>query len=72
MTIFLAILSGAGLGYVLERGDFCFHSTLRGLVRKPKQLDLIKAYLVVLVITTPTLYLLRRLGWIDDLELVLG
>ena len=40
MTILLAIFTGAVLGYILERGDFCFHSTMRGLFRVPRRLDL--------------------------------
>ncbi len=49
MTIILAIFSGLGLGYIIERGDLCFHSTLRGLVRVPKQLDLFRAYILALL-----------------------
>ena len=67
MTIALAIFAGVSLGYALERGDFCFHSTLRGLFRKPKQLDLFRAYLLALLIATPAVYLLRQMGWIDPL-----
>ncbi|MCJ7659160.1 MAG: YeeE/YedE family protein, partial [Anaerolineales bacterium] len=65
MLILLAIIAGAGLGYLLERGDFCFHSTLRGLFRFPRQLDLFRAYLLALLIATPLVYGMRTLGWID-------
>ncbi len=65
MTIALAIFAGASLGYALERGDLCFHSTLRGLFRHPKQLDLFRAYLLALLIATPAIYALRALGWIE-------
>lgn len=65
MTIFLAIICGVGLGYILERGDFCFHSTLRGLVRTPKELDLFRAYLLTLLIAIPLVNGLRLLGLIE-------
>jgi uncharacterized protein len=65
MAIILAIISGAGLGYIIERGDFCFHSTLRGLVRKPQELDLFRAYLLTLLVAIPLVNGFRLLGWID-------
>ena len=65
MTIFLAIIAGLGLGYILERGDFCFHSTLRGLFTAPRRLDLFRAYLVTLLVAAPLILLMRRVGWID-------
>jgi len=64
-TIALAIISGASLGYVLERGDFCFHSTLRGIFKTPRQIDLFRAYIITLLIATPGVLLLRALGLID-------
>jgi uncharacterized membrane protein YedE/YeeE len=65
MTLLLAFLSGTGLGYALERGDLCFHSTLRGLFRKPQQLDLFRAYVIILLVATPSVSAMRALGWID-------
>ncbi|MCK5428241.1 MAG: hypothetical protein KAI94_02155, partial [Anaerolineales bacterium] len=65
MTLFLAIIAGLGMGYILERGDLCFHSTLRGLVRMPRELDLSRAYLLAMVIATPLVYGLMALDWID-------
>lgn len=65
MSIALAIFAGASLGYVLERGDLCFHSTLRGLFKKPRQLDLFRGYILALLITTPVLVALRAFGLID-------
>ena len=53
------------MGYILERGDLCFHSTLRGLVRTPRELDLFRAYLLAIIIATPLVYGLMALGWID-------
>jgi uncharacterized membrane protein YedE/YeeE len=64
MPIILAILSGTSLGYAFERGDMCFHSTLRGLFRTPIQLDLFRAYILALLIATPLVYGLQALGWI--------
>jgi uncharacterized membrane protein YedE/YeeE len=65
MTIILAIFSGLGLGYIIERGDLCFHSTLRGLVRVPRQFDLFRAYLLAIFIAIPLVAAMRGLGWID-------
>lgn len=64
MTILLALAAGSVLGYLLERGDFCFHSTLRGLVRRPPQLDLLRAYLLTLLIAIPLVQGMIALGWI--------
>lgn len=65
MSIALAIVAGASLGYVLERGDLCFHSTLRGLFKKPQQLDLFRAYILAMIIIMPIVYALRAGGLID-------
>lgn len=65
MTFLLAIIAGIGLGYILERGDFCFHSTIRGLFREPAELDLFRAYLLTLLIAVPLVSLMRWIGWID-------
>ncbi len=64
MTILLALAAGLMLGYLLERGDFCFHSTLRGLIRRPPQLDLLRAYLLTLLIAIPIVQGMIALGWI--------
>ena len=64
MTILLALAAGLALGYLLERGDFCFHSTLRGLVRRPPQLNLVRAYLLTLLIAIPLVQGMIALGWI--------
>jgi hypothetical protein len=64
-TIALAVLAGGLLGYLLERGDFCFHSTLKGLFSTPKELDLFRAYLTVLVVATPLVALMISQGWIQ-------
>lgn len=65
MSIILAVLAGLGLGYIIERGDLCFHSTLRGLFKWPKELDLFRAYLLAMVIAAPIVYGLRALGLIN-------
>ena len=65
MPIVLAILSGTALGYTLERGDMCFHSTIRGLFKAPRQLDLFRAYILALLIATPIVVLLRSFGLIN-------
>jgi len=65
MTIILAVFSGLGLGYIIERGDLCFHSTLRGLVRIPRHFDLFRAYILAVLIALPLVAALRALGWID-------
>lgn len=65
MGIILAIFAGAGIGYILERGDFCFHSTWRGFVRRPRQIDLFRAYLLTLLISIPLVRGMMALGWIE-------
>ncbi len=65
MTFILAFLTGMGLGYIVERGDLCFHSTLRGLFRRPAQLDLFRAYLLSLLIAAPLVRGLIALGLIE-------
>ena len=65
MPIVLAIVAGSGLGYILERGDFCFHSTLRGLFKKSAELDLFRAYLVTLLIAIPLVNGMIALGLIQ-------
>ena len=57
MSVILAILSGTSLGYVFERGDMCFHSTLRGLFRAPKELDLFRAYILALLVAIDITYI---------------
>jgi len=64
MGIVLAIFAGVGVGYILERGDFCFHSTWRGFARRPRQLDLFRAYLFTLLISVPLVRGMMALGWI--------
>ncbi|MEM7343160.1 MAG: YeeE/YedE family protein [Chloroflexota bacterium] len=63
--VILAILAGVGLGYIIERGDMCFHSTIRGLFRQPRQIELLRAYLLTLLIATPLVWLMTILGWIN-------
>lgn len=68
MSILLAILTGSILGYMLERGDFCFHSTWRTLFRRPfvsSNADLLRAYLLLLLISIPLVQIMITLGWID-------
>lgn len=65
MAIVLALLVGALLGYYLERGDFCFHSTWRDLLADPPKNELVKAYLLFLVISIPLVRGMVALGWIE-------
>ena len=65
MTLILALLTGLGLGYIVERGDLCFHSTLRGLFRVPRELDLFRAYLLAILIAVPLVQGLIALELID-------
>lgn len=65
MGIALAIFAGVGMGYIFERGDFCFHSTWRGVFSRPRQLDLVRAYLLSLLIGIPLVNGMMALGWID-------
>lgn len=65
MGIALALFSGIGMGYIFERGDFCFHSTWRGVFSRPRKLDLVRAYLLSLLIGVPLVNGMIALGWID-------
>ncbi len=65
MTIVLAIVAGALLGYVLERGDLCFHATWRGILSRPRETDLVRSYLLLLLLATPIVQLLLATGAID-------
>lgn len=65
MTLVLAALAGGLLGYVLERGDLCFHSTWRGLLYRPRETELVRAYLLLLLLAIPVVQLFLAFGWID-------
>lgn len=65
MTIWLAVLAGSALGFVLARGDFCFHSTWRSLFATPRDSGLARAYLVLLIVATPIVQLMMATGVID-------
>jgi uncharacterized membrane protein YedE/YeeE len=65
MTIALAVLTGLGLGYIVERGDLCFHSTWRDMLRQPRKPDLFRAYLLLLLISIPLVQIMIALGWIE-------
>ncbi|MEM7033136.1 MAG: YeeE/YedE family protein [Chloroflexota bacterium] len=64
MSVILAIIAGVSLGYILERGNMCFHSTIRGIFRQPREMDLFRAYLLTLLIATPLVASLSSLGLI--------
>ncbi len=65
MTIILAVVAGMLLGYVLERGDLCFHSTWRGILGRPRETELARSYLLLLLLAIPVVQLLVALGVID-------
>jgi len=65
VTILLAVVAGGGLGFVLARGDFCFHSTWRRLFGDPAETSLIRAYAVLLLISTPIVQLFVALDVIE-------
>lgn len=58
MIVVLALISGGLLGFVLERGGLCFHSTWRGLFTRPRQTNLVKSYGLYLVLAIPILQVL--------------
>ena len=65
MTILLAVLAGGALGVVLARGEFCFHSTWRRLFQKPIETSLLRAYTVLVLVSTPIVQIFRITGLID-------
>jgi len=65
MSILLAVIAGGALGFVLARGDFCFHSTWRRLFNRPAQTSLLRAYVVLLLVSTPIVQLLMALDVIN-------
>jgi len=65
MTILLAVVAGLALGWVLESGGFCFHSTWRRTLAAPRDFSLVRAYLLMLVVSTPIVQLLIAAGIID-------
>jgi len=62
MTIALAAVAGIALGFVLSRGDFCFHSTWRQFFASPSNPSLLRAYVVLLLVSTPVVQLLIAMG----------
>lgn len=65
MTILLAVFAGGALGFVLARGDFCFHSTWRRLFGDPAETSLVRAYVVLLVVSTPIVQIFLATDVID-------
>ncbi len=65
MGFILAIIAGLGLGIILERGDFCFHSTWRGFTQRPRKLALFRAYILALLIGIPLVQGMIAFGWIE-------
>jgi uncharacterized protein len=65
VTLVLALLAGGAFGFVVSRGGFCFHSTWRGLLAHPPSLDLVRAYVLLLVVATPVVQLLEITGTIS-------
>lgn len=65
MTVLLAIIAGGGLGFVLARGDFCFHSTWRRFFGDPAEKSLVRSYAVLLLVSTPIVQILIATGVID-------
>jgi len=70
MTILFAVVAGLALGWVLESGGFCFHSTWRRTLSArtlsaPRDFSLVRAYLLMLVVSTPLVQLLIATDVID-------
>jgi uncharacterized protein len=65
VTILLAILAGGAMGVALRRGDFCFHSTWRQAFRRPPRTSLLRAYVTLLLVSTPIVQLMQATGLID-------
>ncbi len=58
----LGLLSATILGYVLARGDVCFHSMFRGVVTPGGDRSLFKAYLLAVALQVPVLAVLDAAG----------
>lgn len=59
----LALAIGVALGAVVQRGDFCMHSALRGIVsRRPGRM--LHVYLVALGLQLLVVNALAESGWI--------
>lgn len=65
LRLLTVIALGASLGYVLQRGDMCFHSLWRRLSTKPAETSLFRAYLLMLLIATPIVQILIGTGYIS-------
>ncbi len=65
MAIGLAIVAGLILGFIIERGDLCFHSVLRGAMQRPPEMNLMRAYLLAMLVAIPLVQGLMALGWIE-------
>ncbi|MFT7475040.1 MAG: putative membrane protein YedE/YeeE [Verrucomicrobiales bacterium] len=65
MTILLAVVAGGALGYTFSRGDFCFHSTWRNVFSANGDTSLVKAYGLLLLISTPLIQILIAADVID-------
>lgn len=65
MTILLAIVAGAALGFVLARYDFCFHSTWRRLLGPSPDGRLAWAYGVLILLSVPIVQVLLRTNVIE-------
>jgi len=65
VTILLAVLAGGALGFVLARGDFCFHSTWRRLFQEPIETGLVRGYAVLLLVSTPIVQIFIATGVIE-------
>ncbi|MEM7093314.1 MAG: YeeE/YedE thiosulfate transporter family protein [Actinomycetota bacterium] len=65
MTIVLAVVAGGALGFVLSRGDFCFHSTWRRLFQDPPHTSLLRAYATLLLVATPVVQIFLATDLLD-------
>lgn len=64
LGLIVVIGLGAALGYVLQRGDLCFHSLWRRVTEPPRDASLLRAYLLFLLIATPLVQLLIAFEYI--------
>jgi uncharacterized membrane protein YedE/YeeE len=64
LMVVLGLAVGLAFGYALQRGRFCMNSTFRDIVIA-RDLTLVRAYLLALLIQMVGVRAMAALGWFD-------